>query len=148
MKKNETITINKGITTKPQEQAVKILDDLDILMYANFVVDHAFTREDFREFARYVRGLNLKYASFSVLTPLPGTALYGERELQLLTKQHDMFDFIHTVLPTTLPLQEFYAECAGLFVNALPARHRFGNLRRYGWKRGLRLLMKSSSMLE
>jgi len=141
-------SLNKGITTKQQEQAVNILEELNILMYANFVVDPAFTREDFRELARYVRYLDLKYASFSVLTPLPGTALYREREAQLITRQHDMFDFIHTVLPTTLPLEEFYAEFAGLFGNALPVRYRFGNLRRYGWKRGMRLFMKTAGMLE
>lgn len=141
-------SLNKGITTKQQAQAVKILDELKILLYANFVVDPAFSREDFRELVRYVRGLNLKYVSFSVLTPLPGTSLYEERESQLLTKQHDMFDFMHTVLPTTLPLREFYAELSWLYGHALPVRHTFGNLRRYGWQRGMKLLRKYPYMLE
>ncbi len=134
--------LNKGITTEQQAQAVKILDELGILLYANFIVDPAFSREDFRELVRYVRMLNLKYASFSVLTPLPGTALYNERESELLTKRHEMFDFMHTVLPTTLPLKEFYAELAWLFGNALPVRHTFGILRKYGVMRALKLLIK------
>jgi radical SAM superfamily enzyme YgiQ (UPF0313 family) len=134
--------LNKGITTKQQAQAVKILDELGILLYANFIVDPAFSREDFRELVRYVRMLDLKYASFSVLTPLLGTALYNERESELLTKRHEMFDFMHTVLPTTLPLKEFYAELAWLFGNALPVRHTFGILRKYGGMRALKLLIK------
>ena len=134
--------LNKGITTKQQAQAVEILDELGILLYANFIVDPAFSREDFRELVRYVRMLNLKYASFSVLTPLPGTALYNERESELLTKRHEMFDFMHTVLPTTLPLKEFYAELAWLYGNALPVRHTIGILRKYGGMRALKLLMK------
>lgn len=134
--------LNKGITTALQAQAVKILDELGILLYANFVVDPGFSREDFRKLARHVRELNLKYASFSVLTPLPGTDLYKKRESELLTKRHDMFDFMHTVLPTTLSLKEFYAELAWLYGNALPVRHTFGILRKYGGMRALKLLMK------
>ncbi len=134
--------LNKGITTEQQAQAVKILDELGILLYANFVVDPAFSREDFRELARYVRGLNLKYASFSVLTPLPGTVLYQERKSELLTKRHAMFDFMHTVLPTTLPLKDFYAELVWLYGHALPVRHTLGILRKYGGMRALKLLMK------
>lgn len=134
--------LNKGITTEQQAQAVKILDELGILLYANFIVEPAFNREDFRELVRYIRTLNLKYASFSVLTPLPGTALYDERESELLTKKHEMFDFMHTVLPTALPLKEFYAELAQLYGTALPIRHTFGILRKYGGVRALKLLMK------
>jgi radical SAM superfamily enzyme YgiQ (UPF0313 family) len=135
--------LNKGITTAEQAKAVKILDELGILLYANFIVDPAFDRDDFRALARYVRTLDLKYASFSVLTPLPGTALYDGRESELLTKRHEMFDFMHTVLPTTLPLKEFYAELVWLFRNALPVRHTFGILRKYGVMRALKLLVKS-----
>jgi hypothetical protein len=54
-----------------------------------------------------------------------------------------MFDFLHTVLPTTLPLKEFYAELVWLFRNALPVRHTFGILRKYGIMRALKLLVKS-----
>jgi len=134
--------LNKGITTQQQSQAVKILDGLGILLYANFIVEPTFRREDFRELVRYIRTLNLKYASFSVLTPLPGTALYDEREPELLTKKHEMFDFMHTVLPTALPLKKFYAELAQLFGKALPIRHTFGILRKYGGMRALKLLIK------
>jgi hypothetical protein len=76
------------------------------------------------------------------LTPLPGTALYDERESELLTQRQEMFDFMHTVLPTTLPLKEFYAELVWLFGNALSVRHKLGMLRKYGGMRALKLLVK------
>lgn len=134
--------LNKGITTAQQGQAVKILDELGVLLYANFIVDPAFSSADFKKLVQYVRELNLKYASFSVLTPLPGTALYNERQVELLTKRPEMFDFMHTVLPTALPLKKFYAELAWLYGNALPARQRFGILRKFGGMRALKMLMK------
>lgn len=134
--------LHKDITTDEQRQAVKILDELGILLYANFIVDPAFSREDFRELVRYIRVLDLKYASFSILTPLPNTALYKEREPELLTKRPEMFDFMHTVLPSALPLREFYAEHAWLYGNALPAGYRLGIFRKYGWRRAMKLLMR------
>lgn len=134
--------LNKGITTEEQAKAVKILDELGVLLYANFIIDPAFSREDFRELVKYVRALDLKYASFSVLTPLPGTAMYRERESELMTRRNEMFDFMHTVLPTAMPLKEFYAELACLYENALPARHRLAILRKYGWVRAARLMLK------
>lgn len=139
--------LNKGITTDQQAQAVDIFDELGILLYANFIVDPAFSRQDFRELVRYVRKLDLKYASFSVLTPLPGTALYTEREKDLVTKNHAMFDFIHTVLPTKLPLEEFYAEFARLFEKALSLRHTLGILRKYGFRRAVKMMIKTPYFL-
>lgn len=140
--------LNKGITTAQQAEAARILDGLGILLYANFVVDPAFSRADFRSLVRYIRQLDLKYASFSVLTPLPGTTLYQEQESRLLTKRHEMFDFIHAVLPTALPLQEFYAELAWLYGHALPTRHALGIFRRYGTVRALKLLIRYPHLLD
>ena len=46
-----------------------------------------------------------------MLTPLPGTDFYEEIKDRLLTNDYDFFDFIHTLLPTDLPLDDFYEEC-------------------------------------
>jgi hypothetical protein len=35
-----------------------------------------------------------------------------------------MYDIVHTVLPTTLPLDEFYSEYSGLWRHALDVRYR------------------------
>ena len=45
-----------------------------------------------------------------MLTPLPGTDFYEEIKDRLLTNDYDFFDFIHTLLPTDLPLDKFYVE--------------------------------------
>jgi hypothetical protein len=36
-----------------------------------------------------------------------------------------MFDIVHTVLPTKLPLDEFYAEYSALWQHALNVRYRY-----------------------
>ncbi|MEW6366312.1 MAG: radical SAM protein [Acidobacteriota bacterium] len=124
--------LKKGITIEQQTAAAKILDDLDILLYASFMIDPDFTRDDFHSLVAYVRQLDLKHASFGVLTPLPGSELYRQRRHELTTEQPEFFDFVHSVLPTRLPREEFYAEFAALFENAVPFHHLLRTLLKYG----------------
>ncbi|HVN71002.1 MAG TPA: radical SAM protein [Desulfomonilia bacterium] len=112
--------MKKGITTAQQAEAVKILDKLGIMMEASYIVDPAFTREDFSSLLAYVRKMKHKYFIFTVLTPLPGTELHDTRGNELLSLKPELYDLLHTVLPTTLPLQEFYKEFANLWKKALP----------------------------
>lgn len=125
--------LQKEMTVRHQEEAARILDELGVLLYANFMVDPAFTKEDFREMGAHVRRLGLRYASFSVLTPLPGTQLYEERKDDLISDSPELCDMIHTTLPTTLPIRVFYRELYNLFTRALPAHVTLKEgLRRFG----------------
>lgn len=142
--------MNKGITLAQQEQAVDVLRDLGILLYASFVVNPDFTCEDFRSLTAYVRRLKLHHASFSILTPLPGTVLYEERQADLLPYRPEMFDFIHTVVPTRLPFREFYSEFARLWQCAIPPHRALKTFSFYGLKRlpgVFRLLSKATSTM-
>jgi hypothetical protein len=58
--------------------------------------------------------LEIDGPGFSVLTPLPGTDLWDETEESLQTRDWELFDIAHAVLPTKLPLDEFYRQYAGL----------------------------------
>jgi radical SAM superfamily enzyme YgiQ (UPF0313 family) len=122
--------VNKRTSIAENEQAVRILEDLGIEAHVNFMVLPSFSREDFREFRRYCRSLPLSFAGFSVLTPLPGTQLFEERNAELITRDWDCFDFLHTVLPTRLPLEAFYAEYADLIRHAVSPRRSFAFLRK------------------
>jgi len=124
--------MNKGITSAQQVQAVRILDDLGIMMYASYMVDPAYTREDFRNLLAYVRQMKHKYATFTVLTPLPGTQLHAQREQELLSRKPELYDMVHALLPTTLPLTEFYAEYARLWTKAVPFYRIIPTLARFG----------------
>jgi radical SAM superfamily enzyme YgiQ (UPF0313 family) len=124
--------MHKGITSAQQVEAVRILDDLGIMMYASYMVDPAYTREDFRNLLSYVRRMKHKYATFTVLTPLPGTQIYAERQHELLSRKPELFDMVHALLPTTLPLQDFYAEYAKLWTSAVPFYRVLPTLARFG----------------
>lgn len=123
--------IRKNATTADNETAIRILQGLGIEVYASFMVRQEFTREDFAALKAYCRRLGLNFASFAVLTPLPGTDLYTEVENRLITRDCDLFDFLHTQLPTTLPLKEFFKECDGLYTYAIPPGKQISLLRKY-----------------
>ncbi len=124
--------MKKGITTAQQAEAVKILDRLGIMMYASYMVDPAFTREDFSSLMAYVRKMKHKYISFTVLTPLPGTELFTAREQELLSRKPELYDMLHALFPTTLPMEEFYKEVANLWTKSVPLYRVLPTLFRFG----------------
>jgi hypothetical protein len=126
---------------------VRILQDLDIDIYASFIVRPEFTHQDFSAFHQYCRDLDLTFASFAVLTPLPGTDFFGEVESQLITRNYDLFDFVHTVLPTELPLKEFYAYYSNLYRDAIPLTRSVNTLKRFPLKEMPAALLKSLRIL-
>lgn len=135
------IAMKKGVTTAQQENAVEILDNLGIMMYASYMVDPAYSREDFRAMLAHVRRLKHRYATFTVMTPLPGTDLHAAREKELLSRKPELYDMIHALLPTALPLPEFYGEMANLWVKAVPFYRAIRTLARFG-PRGMLLRFK------
>ncbi len=123
--------VGKGATSKDNEEALRVLHNLGIDVYASFMVRQEFTRDDFAALKAYCRRMGLDFATFAVLTPLPGTDLYDEVESRLITRDYDLFDFIHTQLATALPLREFFAECESLYRSAIPLDKQLSLLRRY-----------------
>ncbi|MEA3367824.1 MAG: cobalamin-dependent protein, partial [Planctomycetota bacterium] len=107
--------VSKGATVEQNERTMELLDGLGVHMWGAFIVDPQFTREDFQTLKRYREQKGIIYPQFTVLTPLPGTDLYEEREHELLTRDYRLFDALHAVLPTRLPREEFYRHFASLY---------------------------------
>ena len=126
--------IHKGSTTADNERAARILTDLGLEVYASFIIRPEFTKEDFAAFRPYCEKLGLRFATFAVLTPLPGTDLYEEVKDRLITRNYDLVDFLHTLLPTKLPLKDFYAEYYGLYKRAIPFHKYWSILGKYPLK--------------
>ncbi|MEW6235115.1 MAG: radical SAM protein [Candidatus Omnitrophota bacterium] len=127
--------MKKDVTIEQQEKAVKILSGLGIFNYAQFVVDPNYDRDDFKALTEYIQRLKLRYASFTILTPQPGTSLYTEKKKDLTSNDPKLYDFLHAVLPTKLPLPEFYAEYANLYIHSISLRDGLRTLMKYGLRR-------------
>ena len=126
--------INKGSTIENNKEAIKILNSNGVEIYASFIVRPDFNEEDFREFKEYCRGMELSFASFAVLTPLPGADFYEEVKDRLITNDYDLFDFLHTQLPTKLPLKEFFKNLNSLYFDTIPLGKSISFMRKYPLK--------------
>lgn len=129
--------LRKNITTAQQYEAAKILNDLKINIAGSFMVDPSYTREDFNGLISHIRSLKVDVVICSILTPLPGTQLYESKKQELITDKPETFDFLHTVLPTKLPLKQFYSEFARLLNKATPLLTSIRYIRKY--EKGSRL---------
>ncbi|NJD91637.1 MAG: radical SAM protein [Geobacter sp.] len=124
--------MKKGVTVAQQQEAARILDQLGIMMYASFMVDPDYSREDFVSMRNYVRKLKLKYATFTVMTPLPGTELHETVKERLLSSKPELYDMLHALTPPRLPLQEFYREMAKLYKGAVPVYRSLPAMLQFG----------------
>jgi len=115
--------MRKRTTTEMNRTAIEICRANNVELAAYLIVDPAFDHEDFRRLSEYVERNNLTHPVFTILSPFPGTDLYNTVKKNLITDGFELIDFFHTVLPTTLPLDEFYEEFLGLYRRAYPFKN-------------------------
>jgi hopanoid C-3 methylase HpnR len=90
-------------------EALEFARSLGIHIAINLIADPDWDHERFR----IVREWCLEQPeiiNISVNTPYPGTESWMTEERRLQTRDYRLFDIQHTVLPTRLPLAEFYDE--------------------------------------
>lgn len=71
----ELHAINKNASLHDNNRTIEICRDLDIDLFALFIIDPAWHHADFRRLARYLRDHSIPFALFSTLTVFPGTKL-------------------------------------------------------------------------
>lgn len=124
--------VNKKNTASNNRRAIEILKELGVGFTPNFIVDPAWDHDDFARLRDWIEDLGAYNSGFSILTPLPGTDLWDEASRRVTTDDWEMYDIVHAVLPTRLPLEEFYAEYSALWRHVLDLRYRIrGKARTY-----------------
>jgi hopanoid C-3 methylase HpnR len=90
-------------------EALEFARSLGMIVAINLIADPDWDRERFR----IVRDWALEIpevVNISVNTPYPGTESWVTEERRVISRDYRLYDIQHTVLPTRLPLAEFYAE--------------------------------------
>lgn len=111
---------NKGYRVPQIEQALDVARSIGIEVLAQFVVNTDYTPKDFKRLIRFVEHHRIPYPSFTVLTPLPGTALLSNFD-QITSWQAngrpdwDYFDTQNAVTATAMPPDEFRHAYRDLF---------------------------------
>ena len=109
----ELIAYNKKQTLDQILEAVAVARSLNIGLFCGFIVNPSYTPADFAELKRFIRDNGIDYPSFTIWTPIPGTADGGTRYDDVIARQPNgrpdwsQFDLQHAVIPTRLPKDEF-----------------------------------------
>lgn len=116
-RQEELDDVNKHNTVENNERAMEILHQNQVDMWGAFIIDPQYVKEDFDALIEYVRGKHITFPQFTIITPLPGTQFFKEKACELITQNYEVFDLLHTVLPTKLPIEEFYDNMARLYAS-------------------------------
>jgi radical SAM superfamily enzyme YgiQ (UPF0313 family) len=114
----ELKSLSKKCTVEKNNRAIEILHKNKVDPLGAFIIQPYYQKEDFDAILEYLDRMKIFYHEFTILTPLPGTEFYEEVKSQLMFKDNRLFDLAHSLLPTKLPLREFYRLYSRLYRKA------------------------------
>ena len=112
---------NKKLSVSQIEDGLKLAQELDIEIFAQFVVNTNYTEKEFTQLVRFVEHFKIDYPTFTILTPLPGTELLKPDFSNVTKKQPngrpdwDYFDTQSLVMETKISPEKFRNLYRGLF---------------------------------
>ena len=103
---------DRGKTTSVREnvEALKILRANHVSCTGSMFFRPDFVKEQFDRLVDHATQIGVDCPQFFILTPIPGTQLFEKSKASLVEHDFDLWDFNHAVLPTRLPLLQFYDE--------------------------------------
>lgn len=99
----------KRITLDKNFEALEFARSLGITVAINLIADPEWDRERFEAVRQWCLEIP-EIVNISVNTPYPGTEIWLRERRRLTSLDYRLYDIQHAVLPTRLPLPEFYAE--------------------------------------
>ena len=106
--------MNKSNLASVNTESISILHDIGITIIGDFIVSPDYTDDDFEKLADYIRNKSIDLPMITVMTPLPGTAMYKEMHQQIIIDDLDYYTLTNAVVPTRLDEQKFYQNYAAL----------------------------------
>jgi radical SAM superfamily enzyme YgiQ (UPF0313 family) len=117
-KDEELKSLNKRCTVEKNNQAIEILHKNKVDPLGAFIIQPYYKKKDFEAILKYMDEMKIFYHEFTILTPLPGTEFYDEVKSKLMFADNRLFDLAHSLLPTELPMREFYRLYSRLYRKA------------------------------
>jgi hopanoid C-3 methylase len=100
--------IDKDAGVNDSIEAVRVARELKYGINGNFLIDHDWSADDFRELWEFVAKHNLQRAGFTILTPLPGTDFYREMAPRMQDQPWSNFDMHHLLWEPRLGVERFF----------------------------------------
>jgi hopanoid C-3 methylase HpnR len=99
----------KRISLGKNFEALEFARSLGITVAINLIADTDWDQERFKTVRQWCMDIP-EIVNISVNTPYPGTESWHTEARKIHTRDYRLFDIQHAVLPTKMPLPEFYAE--------------------------------------
>src|SRR6185369_17827461 len=99
----------KRVSTSKNFEALEFARKLGVNVAINIIADPDWDRAQFRAIREWCSDIP-EVVNISVNTPYPGTETWHTESRRLISRDYRLFDIQHVVLPTRLPLAEFYEE--------------------------------------
>jgi hopanoid C-3 methylase len=90
-------------------KALEVAREIGVTVAINLIADPDWDERRFEVVREWAISIP-EIVHLTVATPYPGTELWFTEARKLTTLDYRLFDIQHAVLPTRLPLQQFYAE--------------------------------------
>ncbi|CAL1239718.1 hopanoid C-3 methylase HpnR [Candidatus Methylocalor cossyra] len=114
----------KRVNLSKNFAALEVARSLGITVAINLIADPDWDRDRFETIRTWCLEIP-EIVNISVNTPYPGTETWHTESRALTTRDYRLFDIQHAVLPTRLPLPEFYRE--------LVKTQQVLNMKHMGW---------------
>jgi hopanoid C-3 methylase len=99
----------KRVSLTKNFEALQFARSLGISVAINIIADPSWDRERFKVIRDWCMEIP-EIVNISVNTPYPGTESWRTESRNINTRDYRLFDIQHAVMPTRLPLPEFYKE--------------------------------------
>lgn len=115
-REHELAKYNKSSSVSLTTEAINIFHSNNIMLRGNYVIPNNYTHEDFSAMRDFASGYKVAYAGYTILTPMPGTVYFNEIKDQIIDHDYSKYNFFNCVLPTKIPLEEFYKNVSNLWL--------------------------------
>ena len=117
-------------------EAVRVAREQRFGINGNFLIDHDWGEDDFRELWDFVARYNLQRAGFTILTPLPGTDFYNETAPRMGDQPWSNFDMHHLLWEPRIGAVRFFELYAETWRRSI--LNTSGDKSIYDWMRQVR----------
>jgi hopanoid C-3 methylase HpnR len=114
----------KRITLSKNFEALEFARSLGVIVAINLIADPDWDRRRFEIIREWCLEIP-EIVNISVNTPYPGTETWHTESRKVTSRDYRLYDIQHAVLPTRLPLHEFYEE--------LVKTQQVLNMKHLGW---------------
>lgn len=115
-REQELAKYNKSSSVSLTTEAISVFHSNNIMLRGNYVIPNDYNIDDFAAMRDFAAGYKVAYAGYTILTPMPGTVYYEEMKDQIVDHDLSKYNFFNCVLPTKLPIMEFYKNVSNLWL--------------------------------